>query len=93
MNPFQLHVAVVEDEKTSRDKLKGFLRRFMEGNNLAVEITEFEDGIKIVESYRPVFDVIFLDIEMPGLSGMEAAKLLRADYRDVIMIFVTKQNT
>ena len=89
MNPFQLHVAVVEDEKTSRDKLKGFLRRFMEENNLTIEITEFEDGIKIVESYRPVFDVIFLDIEMPQMNGMKAAEIIRKKDEHVILVFIT----
>ena len=89
MNPLQLHVAVVEDEKTSRDKLKGFLRRFMEENNLTIEITEFEDGIKIVESYRPVFDVIFLDIEMPQMNGMKAAEIIRKKDEHVILVFIT----
>ncbi|MBQ1403221.1 MAG: response regulator, partial [Oscillospiraceae bacterium] len=88
MNPLQLHVAVVEDEKTSRDKLKGFLQRFMEENNLIIEITEFEDGIKIVESYRPVFDVIFLDIEMPQMNGMKAAEIIRKKDEHVILVFI-----
>lgn len=34
-------------------------------------------------------DILFLDIQMPGMDGMETAKVLRQDNEDMILIFVT----
>ena len=34
-------------------------------------------------------DILFLDIQMPGMDGMETAKMLRQDNEDMILIFVT----
>ncbi len=33
--------------------------------------------------------ILFLDIQMPGMDGMETAKVLRQDNEDMILIFVT----
>ena len=42
-----------------------------------------------MEPYRPGFDIIFLDIEMPTLGGMPTAERIRMLDPDVILIFVT----
>ena len=34
-------------------------------------------------------DILFLDIQMPGMDGMETAKVLRQDNENMILIFVT----
>ena len=89
MKLYELHVAIVEDEKSSRDRLKGFLQRYMEENDYKIEITEFEDGIEIVIPYRASYDVIFLDIEMPQMNGMKAAEIIREKDEHVILVFIT----
>ena len=43
-----------------------------------------------MEHYRPIFDVVFLDIEMPIINGMDAARKIRAKDEDVIIIFLTQ---
>ena len=89
MNPFQLRAAIVEDEKPSREKLLGFLRRYGEENQVEISAAEFGDGEEIVSSYRPVYDVVFLDIEMPHLDGMKTAELIREKDDRVILVFIT----
>lgn len=42
-----------------------------------------------IEQYRPDYDLIFLDIQMPGLNGMEAATALRKKDSSVLLVFVT----
>ena len=82
-------IGIVEDQEDSADLLKTQLIHYQKENGLDIQIERYSSGEKLLEKYNPETDILFLDIEMPGLSGMEAAKLLRADYRDVIMIFVT----
>ena len=37
----------------------------------------FTDGVEILEDYRPVYDIIFLDVKMQHLDGMETARRIR----------------
>ena len=43
----------------------------------------------MVEDYRPVYDIIFLDVEMLHLDGMETARRIRELDSDVLLIFIT----
>ena len=43
----------------------------------------------ILENYRPVYDIVFLDVEMKHLDGMETARRIRALDADVVLIFIT----
>lgn len=84
-----IHVAIVEDQETNRADLLEHLATYSETSGIEFSITEFADGKDIVVDYRPQFDVIFLDVEMPQMDGFEAAHLIRAVDQNVIIIFVT----
>lgn len=53
-------------------------------------ITLFSGGQGIVENYQPVFDLIFMDIEMKPMDGMTAAHQIRRTDRQTVIIFVTQ---
>ena len=52
-------------------------------------MTVFADGVDILEDYRAVYDIIFLDVEMKHLDGMTTAERIRQMDADVILIFIT----
>ena len=52
-------------------------------------VTEFSDGVEILDAYRPVYDIVLLDVEMKHLDGMETARRIRALDADVVLIFIT----
>ena len=52
-------------------------RRYTRQYGTPFEVTEFADGMEILEDYRPQFDIIFLDVEMKHLDGMETARRIR----------------
>ena len=52
-------------------------------------MTPFRDGIEILDDYRPVYDMILLDVEMKHLDGMETAQHIRALDHEVNIIFIT----
>ena len=82
-------IAVVEDNDAVRAELCGFIARYAQESGSQLDVTPFSDGAQVVEPYRPGFDIIFLDIEMPTLGGMPTAERIRLLDPDVVLIFVT----
>jgi DNA-binding LytR/AlgR family response regulator len=82
-------IAVVEDEKQSADILIGYIKRYAKEHNEDIDVVYFSDGDEIVYEYKPIYDIIFLDIEMRLLDGMTTAEHIRKLDKDVILIFVT----
>ncbi len=64
---------IIEDEQPARDLLKAYLQTHNE-IELVAECENGFDGIKTIAEYRP--DLIFLDIQMPKLTGFEMLELL-----------------
>ena len=84
-----LHVALVEDTDRDAEQLTAFLQKFAQQNNLEIEITRFENPLLFLHGYKGDYDIVFMDIDMPMMSGMEAARSLRKIDQHVMLIFVT----
>ena len=84
-----LRVAVAEDNPKDRERLLSFLKQYGEEKHVQIEVTEYTDGSELLEQYRPCYDVIFLDVEMPQMDGMKAAEKIRETDEEVILIFIT----
>ena len=82
-------IAVVEDNDAMRGELCGFIAQYAQESGCQLDVTPFADGSQLVEPYRPGFDIIFLDIEMPTLGGMPTAERIRRQDPDVVLVFVT----
>ena len=82
-------IAIVEDEAAVRGQLAGYVQRYTRQYGTQFEVTMFTDGVEILEDYRPVYDIIFLDVEMQHLDGMETARRIRELDSDVLLIFIT----
>ena len=82
-------IAIVEDEAAVQEQLTGYVQRYTRQYGTPFEVSVFGSGVEILEDYRPVYDIIFLDVEMPHLDGMETARRIRALDSDVLLIFIT----
>lgn len=69
-----LKVGIIEDEFLARETLKAFLLRHCENVEVVFMAAELESGVAAIKEHGP--DAVFLDIEMPGQSGMEIRELL-----------------
>jgi len=80
-----MRVLIVDDEAPARDKLRRWL-----SHHADIEIAgESADGLAAaaaIENLKP--DAVFLDIQMPGLSGLEVAAQLESDIPS-LLVFVT----
>ena len=83
------HIAVVEDEKICSVQVQQFLDQYQEENNVRFKVTVFEAATQILESYEPLYDMILMDIDMPGINGMDAADQIRQTDQDVVIVFIT----
>jgi DNA-binding LytR/AlgR family response regulator len=84
-----LRIAIVEDEKKAQDTLKGYLERFGKENEITFLIDVYGTPVMLLDQYKAEYNIIFLDIQMPDINGMDAAKRIRAMDSSVILIFVT----
>lgn len=84
-----INVAIVEDTLKDAETLKDYTRRAVEMVNETCEITVFNNAVDFLDGYRGNFDIVFMDIELPDINGMDAAKKLRLLDESVVLIFVT----
>lgn len=84
-----LKIAILEDNTAQTKRLIEHLNKYEEENKVSFEISDFTNGLDFIEDFSPKWDIIFLDIEMPGMNGVEVAEEIRRLDKDVILIFVT----
>lgn len=84
-----LRIAIVEDELEAAKSLSDNISEFCESENILVSIHHYNDATIFLNEYKPIFDVVFMDIQMPVLDGMSASKQLREKDITVPLVFVT----
>lgn len=84
-----IRIAIVEDEVRERAHLRDCLTYMAEKERLEFDIVEFGSGEAFLGGYQPVYDIVLMDIELPGINGMETAKALRRLDSFVLLVFVT----
>lgn len=84
-----IHVTVCDDEKITRDSIVRALKRYSEESGTEMEITEFASADSLLNNYPKDIDLLLLDIYMPGIDGMDAARAIREFDQEVCLIFIT----
>ena len=81
--------AVVEDEREAAERIAEYLGRFGEENGETFDGSYYGDAEAFLAGYDPECDIVFMDIQLPDMSGMDAARALRAVDSEVTLVFVT----
>lgn len=84
-----IKVAIVEDSNNEAEKLMKYLARFEKESKEQLHCTRYHDGVTFLEEKNNDFDIVFMDIMLPGINGMEAAERMRKTNTQTILIFVT----
>ena len=81
-----LNVAIVEDTPQDALTLSEQLKRYGREKNIAIEQTVFKNALIFLQNYKGEYDIVFMDIDMPVLNGMNAARCLREVDQHVMLI-------
>ena len=84
---------LADDERLMREQLRARLAEVWPELQIVAEAKNGLEAVQLVAEHRP--DIVFLDIRMPGLSGLEVAQALAEDWPEdrplPLLVFVTVQ--
>lgn len=83
-----LNIAVCDDDERIINRMEQFINAFVAENQLNCSIYKFSDGRELLDSPQQ-FDLIFLDIEMKTIDGIETGKMLREIDKRVYIVYIT----
>ncbi len=83
-----IDIAIVEDDLVEQQRLLQHLRRYQEEHQLVFRFSLYTSALDFLEE-KTAFDIVFMDIMLPNMTGMEAAARLRAFNSSTVLIFVT----
>ena len=83
-----IHIAICDDEKYMSDHIKTIVSDFFRKKNREISIRTFFSGEELLNCDGQI-DILFLDIQMKDMDGMETARRLRADRFQGFLIFIT----
>ena len=87
-----MNIAVCDDQKEMTNTIHNLIKNYLdEKTNGLNNIRSYFDGDSLLSDIQTgkSFDIIFLDIEMPSITGLEVAKQIRQNNFDLLIIFIT----
>lgn len=86
-----LRIAICDDEQSAREALFLQLDKMLdeETEQIVYEFSSGESAVRWLQKHRGEVDLLFLDVEMDGMNGMETAESIRRFDQDIILVFVT----
>ena len=71
-----MHIGICDDEIAELQSLKRMIESYCDAHGLEAEIHLFASGVELLSESEHL-DLLFLDIAMPGVDGIEAGKRFR----------------
>ncbi len=86
-----LNIAICDDEHFFRDEIQNILIAYMDGCGITYSIDAFKSGeeftLQGIEMLK--YDIVFLDINMDHMNGLDTARKIREQSKDIYIVFVT----
>lgn len=79
-----VRIAIVDDEKVIREQIKNLIEKKQTGS----AVDTYFSGEELLRAGKG-YDIVFLDIQMDGMNGIDTARALRQKTDDTVLIFVT----
>ena len=84
-----IRIGIVDDEPMARQEIVQAVERFGAQNGLEFDVRSYCSAGDYLGDKNNAFDILYLDIDMPGMSGMELAGSIRQTDSSTIIIFCT----
>ena len=82
-------VLLVDDQVLYREALRGLMERWSE-YEVVGEAADGEQAVKMTRSLKP--DLVLMDISMPNMNGVDALKVIHAEFPDTIVVMITVES-
>ena len=83
-----MRIAICDDETIWRQRIQQVVEQAAEKLQISADITCYGDGNKLLET-EEAYDLLFLDIEMEEISGIEIKRTLAERNADTEIVFIT----
>ena len=88
-----MNIAICDDNETDIKYIRKIIKKEFASHNINCELSLYCDAKSLLDAnHSQLFDVIFLDLDMPELNGMEAASQLNKSNSAAEIIFVTNHD-
>lgn len=85
-----MYIAICDDEKQFSDELIQIIENWQKSNNMPIRYKSFSNASELIDSAKKEhFTLYILDVLMPGINGIEAAKDIRNFDKTADIIFLT----
>ena len=85
-----MNIAVCDDIRENRVLLCNYIQSYCEQHCYKCNISVFDAAEALLAAFTPgAFNLLFLDIFLPGISGVDAARKIRETDRDCMLVFIT----
>lgn len=86
-----MKIAVIEDEQAHYNLLSSYIKKWGKENNIKLNVWHYvsAESFLFVWDSEKDFDVLFVDIQMSGMSGMDMARRIRQSDEKIVIIFTT----
>ena len=84
-----IRIAIIEDEAPHAETLDKYIKRYSKQANEDIHVDIFMNGFDFLEKISELYDIVFMDVSMPNMNGIECSKKYREHHGEAVIIFVT----
>ncbi len=83
-----LSIAICDDDKSDAAKIEALIKDYMSLKQMPYQLKRFHSGEELLEA-KEVFELLFLDIALGGMNGIQVGKLIRETNHNAKIIYTT----
>ena len=83
------NIAIVEDNDNDASLLESHIKQISQAERISFNVQRFTSATEFLKDFKPIYSIILLDVEMPGMNGVEASVEIRKLDKTCSIIFVT----
>lgn len=84
-----VRIAIVEDDALAERRLEDCLCRYETEYGIGFSVVHYGSGFEFLERWACKADIVFMDVDMPGMNGIETARRMRETGSEAVLMFVT----
>lgn len=87
----QYRFAICDDEAEGRTRLEGYVRNWAKAREAGASVNSYVSAEAFLFCWeeKKDFDILLLDVEMGGMTGIDLARVIRAENKEIQIIFIT----